>query len=336
MNYKFNSNYEYNSKHNMPKIRKIVRHFKEEPVNPRSLDFIFRYNARNYPRATHKELELPGEFKQIEDTAVFVMDNGVLQMDHAESVTPDGGIVERDAANDVEHQTGKLRPDKVEKIFEYCLYTAIQLKKPCYPIVVTDYDYGKEYEDYTVEGFSFRIYFRIFNKEKIYESLNTVMEKDYNQEVLSGADYLKLIYCIIFAKKPFAQDVIEKASYLFASIENIKFNHQFDLHLALKMTIKYHFDDDEKIEELLTMITKAVDKSRIDEFGGYEVEQFTIEELEDKISILKAEKSKTQELLSQKDVELSQKDDVISQNREEISKLKEILHRHGISVPKSI
>lgn len=84
------------------------------------------------------------------------------------------------------------------------------------------------------------------------------------------------------------------------------------------------------------MITKAVDKSRIDEFGGYEVEQFTIEELEDKISILKAEKSKTQELLSQKDVELSQKDDVISQNREEISKLKEILHRHGISVPKSI
>lgn len=128
MNYKFNSNYEYNSKHNMPKIRKIVRHFKEEPVNPRSLDFIFRYNARNYPRATHKELELPGEFKQIEDTAVFVMDNGVLQMDHAESVTPDGGIVERDAANDVEHQTGKLRQDKVEKIFEYCLTLQSNLK----------------------------------------------------------------------------------------------------------------------------------------------------------------------------------------------------------------
>ena len=314
---RFNRNYKYNSKYNMPKICKTVKGFMEEPVNPQLFDFLFRYNARNYPKTTHEELELPGEFKQIEDTAVFVIGNGVLQMDYAESITP-CGIVERDAANDVEHQTGKLNPDKVKIIFEYCLYTEIQLKKPCYPIVVTNHDYGKEYEDYTVEGFSFRIYFRIFNKEVIYKSLNTLMEKDYNQEVLSDADYLNLVYCIIFAKKPFAQDVIEKASYLFASIENIKFNHQLDLHMALKMAIKYYFDD-EKIEELLTVITKAVDASRMDKFGGYEVEQFTIQELEDKISVLKAEKSKHELELSSKEKELSSKEKELSFKEKELS-----------------
>ena len=223
----------------MPKIRKLVKKFKQEHVNSQPFDFIFRYNSRNYPKLTHDELDLPGEFQQTEDTAVFVIDNGPLQMDYAESVTPKG-MVKRDAANDVEHYTGKLSPQKIRIIFDYCLYTEIQLKKPCYPIVVTDYDYGKECEEYDIEGFSFRIFFRIFNKKRIYEILNTLMDKDYNQEVLSDAEYLRLIYCIIFAKKPFAKDVIEKASYLFASIEKIKSNHQLDLHMALKMLIKYH------------------------------------------------------------------------------------------------
>ncbi len=83
----------------------------------------------------------------------------------------------RDAVNDVEHQSWKLDPDKVLIIFEYCLYKTIELKKPCYAIVVTDYDYGKEYEDYIVEGFPFRIHFRIFNEQRIYKTLNTLSKK---------------------------------------------------------------------------------------------------------------------------------------------------------------
>lgn len=299
----------------MSKIRKLVKEFKNQPVNPQPFDFLFRYNTRNYPKTSHEELKLPGEYKNSEDTAVFVINNGVLQMDHAESITP-RGFVKRDALNDAEHQRGKLNLDKVNKIYEYCLYTTIKHKKPCYPIVITEYDYGKEYEDYNVEGFSFRIYFRIFNKKRIYEMLNTLMNKNYSQEVLTDAEYLRLVYCIIFAKKPFAQDVIEKVAYLFASMENIKFNHQLDLHLALKMTIKYHFDDDEKIEELLTMITKAVDKTRIDEFEGYEVKQYTIEEL-------KAAQNEKDARISVLESENTKKD-------EEIKRLKEIILTNGI------
>lgn len=101
----------------------------------------------------------------------------------------------------------------------------------------------------------------------------------------------------------------------------------------------------EKIEELLVVITKAADASRRDRFGGYEVEQFTIEELEEKISVLKAEKSKHEiELslkmkeisskdaeISSKDAELSSKETELSQKDARIKQLEGILREHGIS-----
>ena len=113
-------------------------------------------------------------------------------------------------------------------------------------------------------------------------------------------------------------------------MENIKFNHQLDLHLALKMTIKYYFSDDEKIEELLTMITKAVDIDRIDEFEGYEVKQYTIEEL-------KAEKTELQTVNSELQTENTELQTVNSElltknskKDQEIKRLKTIMAINGI------
>ena len=335
MKSKFNSNYLYNSKHNKAKIKKIVEKLKEDKVNPHPHDFLFRYNTQHYPKLSHDELDLPGEFQKTEDTAVFVRDKGVSQMDYSESVTPkDKKEFKRDSANNVEQYTGELDPNKIEKLYEYYFYNSLKLKKPCYTTVVTDYDYGKEFKDYVVEGFSFRIYFKIFNEEKIYEMLNTLMNKDYYQEELSDAEYLRIINCITFAKKSFAQDVIEKASYLFASIEKIKINHQLDLHLALKIMIKYHFvDDDEKLEELLTVITNAVDTTRIDELDGYEVKQYTNQELKEENTKLKTE---NEELRVQRDAEKElrvQKDKEISQKDAEIKRLKDCILENGYVIP---
>ena len=172
----------------------------DEKTNTQPFDFLFRYNTRNYPKISHTELKLPGKFDEIKDTAVCVIDNGVLQMDYVESIKPDGNIVKRDSLNDVEQQTGKLSFKKIEDIFNYCLYTTIQHKKPCYPIVVTNHDYKKSHEDYIIEGFSFRVYFKIFNRQKVYKLLNTLTQKDYNQSRLTNTDFIQFIHCIIFAK----------------------------------------------------------------------------------------------------------------------------------------
>ena len=162
-----NTSYHNNSRHNLEKIKKIVEKLMDEDLNPSPFDFLFRYNTRNYPKISHKLLDLPGNFKNVEDTAVFIPGDGVLQMDYAESVTPNGDMEKRDAANDVEHQKTKLTIRKINAIFNYCFYKSIELKKPCYPIVVTNYDYGTNHKTYCIEGISFTIYFRIFDENRV-------------------------------------------------------------------------------------------------------------------------------------------------------------------------
>lgn len=315
---KVNSNYKYNEIHNSGKIKQIVEEMMKEKTNPAPFDFLFRNGSRDYPEINHKVLELPGKFKQLEDTAVFVFGEGVHQMDYAQSVLPDGKMVKREAAVDTEHQSIPLGDDKAEDIFHYCLYTTIKLKKPCYPVVVTNYGEDKSSKTYCFEGISFTIYFRVFDKEKIYKILNTLSTKDYNTIEFSDEDYLNFLYSMIFAKPPYAKDFIEKAVGLFISIEKINLNHQFDLHLALKMLIKYHFrGDDDKIEELLTMITKAVPSSKTDELSGYETKRIDLDEARIMASQAKSEAEEYKSMLNEA--------------RDENKKLKEILHINGIA-----
>ena len=60
------------------------------------------------------------------------------------------------------------------------------------------------------------------------------------------------------------------------------------------------------------MITKAIHQSRVDNVSGYEVKQFTIDELRDKCSKLEAEKVKV----------ISQKDEEIRRLKKEVEELK--------------
>lgn len=133
--------------------------------------------------------------------------------------------------------------------------------------------------------------------------------KDYNNQVLSNTDYIRFVYCLIFASKDFAKEVIEDLVYLFATIENISSTQQIDLFLAFKMIIKFRFGDDlKRKEELLEMVIKSVHESRHDELNGYEAKQKSIEELKMDYATLKAEKDN---LIFEKDKVISEKDEVI-------------------------
>ena len=74
---------------------------------------------------------------------------------------------------------------------------------------------------------------------------------------------------------------------------------------------------------MLTLITNDVDTTGIDELGGYEVKQYTNQELKEKLSKSEAEK---EELRIQKDKELSQ-------SRDEIKRLKEYILEKGHVIP---
>ena len=311
----------HNTKHNENKIQEIDDKLMEEETNPQPFDFLFRYHTRKYPKTAHAELELPGKYHEMKDTVVFVIDDGVKQLDYLESIKSDGNMVKRDSLNDVEQQTGKLSQNKVRDIYEYCLYATIQHQKPCYPIVVTNHNYGKKYEDYIIDGFSFRIYYRIYDEKKVYKLLNTLKNKDYSKEEMSNKEFLRFAYCLVFAKKPYAKDIVEKLVNLFCSMEHLTHKQQLDLHLSLKTMIKYHFKDElKKQRRLLTMITKAVTELEHEEIIGYESKQMSIEEI-----TLKYLKEKNRSIergikLEEKATQINEKDNQLEEQATQINK----------------
>ena len=51
---------------------------------------------------------------------------------------------------------------------------------------------------------------------------------------------------MIFAKKPYAYEVVEKLAEMFATIDNVTSDIRGDLFYAVSGMIKYHFKDDDK------------------------------------------------------------------------------------------
>ena len=143
--------------------------------------------------------------------------------------------------------------------------------------------------------------------------LNTLSEKDYSKEEMSEADFINLVHCIIFATKEHAKEVIEKIVKIFVSCEKIQDKHQMDLFLALKIMIKYRYDDENDTRRLLSMITQSVSEKQLDQVLGYE-------EL--------VQKNNDSEIkLAQKDHELAEKDKIITQMKEENEKLRKANER---------
>ena len=102
-------------------------------------------------------------------------------MDYLESVMPDGEKILREAAIDVEQETGFVKYDKKQIIFEYCLYTIMNLKKPCYPYVVTNYEYSEDFIEYYVEDLPIKVNLIIFDKKGAVNNLCLFRKLSYTQ-----------------------------------------------------------------------------------------------------------------------------------------------------------
>ena len=315
-----------NRKKTPEKIQEIVEEIMKNKVTTKPFDFLFRDNVNQYPQTNHELLQLPGKFKNKESTGVFVKGYGSMEMDFAESILPDNIIIKREAAINLEQETGEISDEKKEAIFDYCLSTTIKLKKPCYPFVATNHEYKTDFLVCEIEGILLKINLIIFDKKKIYEILNTLNEKDYSKEEFNEVDYLLFIYSFVFAKKPYAFDVVEKLAIIFQSLNNINQELQIELYLAFITIIKYHFMSDEnKIKELLTMITEVMQEEVIEDLPNYERRTQQIIELNEKLANSEKERLK---LSSEKDAEISEKDAEISEKNKIIQDLRKELEKY--------
>ncbi len=150
--------------------------------------------------------------------------------------------------------------------------------------------------------------------------------------------------------------MIEKLIKIFLAIENIIPEYQNDLYLAICMMVKYHFrDDNDKIEELITMMTEMMQDEVLQKLPVREKDKIEIARLTEKLE--RSEKQRVamevklkKELneffvneyaekfsqkdceLSKKDLELSEKDLILSEKDLELSEKDLILSEKNLEL----
>ena len=301
----------------------------ESPNTP--FDFLFRDNINDLPEIYHEVFKLPGKFKNKEKPRIFIPDNGSLEMDYLESALPDEETLFNESAINVEQETGQLKNEKKDTLVEYSINSTIILQKYCLTYVATNHDYKEDFIYYEKDGTVIKINFIIFNRERVYEILNTLDSIDYSKEEFSDTHRVHFINCLVFAKKPYAKDVVKTLCHLFIRIDKITLNNKKYQHSALCMMIKYHFDDEKTIKELITMITKSIPTNEQEKLP-YEIRRDIryakkIKEAEQ----LKKSNEEYIKTINKQDQKIDEQDQKIDEQYQEIKKLKELLQKNQIT-----
>ena len=288
---------------------------KEIPTNP--FDHPFRKNARVYPAETKQEYGIPGLNPRLESSIVFPKWGDPLEADLVLSVSPDKVVLFDEVSILLEHETGLILPVKREQIYYYWLSKVIEHRKICLAYVATNHRYEKDYFIVEVDGFCLKVKLLIYDKEKIYEILNSLMDKDFSKELFDVHDYVRFIQCIVHAQKPYAKDVCEKLLTIFRSITEITSAKDYEeLYIELCRIIKYHFKDDlNKTKEMIIMATEILRDDMLGQAPKLYSDREALVKLEQETRILKEKNAK----LKEQNAEQKQK------YENEIAKLKEQL-----------
>ena len=234
-------------------IKKQVKNIMGIDITSQPFDNLVSRFMRDYPEANHKLLHFPGTFIKVIDSAIIHTGKTRIQTDYAEKTLIKSELYDY-AIILLEHQTGRLTPKKLKKILKYYIQTIGLHETICYIYVLTGEKYEK-FKDIEIEGVVFRINFVSYDKEKIDKTLNTLRNKDYDNEELSEIELLDFLFCLILTKAENFDDVVSKSIEIFNQMDNVNEKYRRDIYSTLIIMVKYHYRKNKnKMEELITMI----------------------------------------------------------------------------------
>ena len=274
---------------------------------------------RDYPKANHELLYFPGTFEKVLDSAVIQTGKTRMQVDYVEKTLIKSELYDY-AIILLEHQTGRLTPKKLKKILKYYIQTIGMHETICYIYVLTGEKYEK-FEDIEIEGVVFRINFVSYDEEKIDKTLNTLRNKDYDNEELSEVELLDFLFCMILTKAENFDKVINKSIEIFKLMDNVDEKYRRDIYSTLIILVKYHYRKNKnKIKELVTMILEIYNDIPAD-YSSFEKTVIYGKKLEQVIEDQK-------QSLQTKDRQIQEKDHQIQDKDAEIKRLKNIINAH--------
>ena len=315
-----------------------------------AFDMSFRFLADQHSRDMHLNLSLPGKFIRLLQNDVANNPESNIRMDLLELVGPDENTITEKTVINLEHQSTKLDDEKLEQISKYKDYSKCKFKNPILSVVATPFSPKEQKQEYkSTESDITKPKIICLDYKELQKRLNTLKQKINNNEKIENHILLDFGIIAIFLRKN-KYSILKELCQLFKKTNQIPKKLERDIVLVLESMIKTHLkNDNEKIMELLDMISKDIETAKRgmriyyeEEFAQIDAEhqkELTLKDMENKKIV--AEKNlqieqKDLEIeekdlkIEEKDLEIEEKDKTISKQEKEIKKLKEKLKENGI------
>lgn len=211
-------------------------------------DRTMKYKSLILNMHQHRYLGLPGTFKAMYPQEIVFPNRNAGRADEFHS-TEEGRMV------NLEEESGKITEQVLEKISNYGIFADFMYSKRLYCAVICHKGPGKTFEYYERSpSIIIKAHYIYIPQEELWTKYENLIRKIEQKEKLSIDDSLDIAFIPKFISKENGQFVTESLAKAF---KNAKLNEEIlkrDIGVLLGAMILKHFDDVEKINELMEEI----------------------------------------------------------------------------------
>lgn len=282
-----------------------MRNKKIYHINDRNM----KYKSLILSRHQHQYLGLPGTFEARYPQEIVFPNMEAGRVDEFYS-TVEGLLI------NLEEESGDITGKVLEKVGKYVIFGAFMYSKRPYAAIICHKDPKKEFEYFKLSPSLFlKVHYIYIPQDALWAKYENLIRKIEQKQQLTIEETLDIAFVAKFISKEYGQFITES---LAKSFRYAKLNEEIpkrDIGVLLGAMILKHFDDEEKIDELMEVINMKQINNEIkiiareefaDEFEKIEKEKRDIRNENEEI------KSENEEIKKEKEV-----------MKKEITKLKE-------------
>lgn len=268
-----------------------------------------KYKSLILSRHQHQYLGLPGTFEARYPQEIVFPNMEAGRVDEFYS-TVEGLLI------NLEEESGDITGKVLEKVGKYVIFGAFMYSKRPYAAIICHKDPKKEFEYFKLSPSLFlKVHYIYIPQDALWAKYENLIRKIEQKQQLTIEETLDIAFVAKFISKEYGQFITES---LAKSFRYAKLNEEIpkrDIGVLLGAMILKHFDDEEKIDELMEVINMKQINNEIkiiareefaDEFEKIEKEKRDIRNENEEI------KSENEEIKKEKEV-----------MKKEITKLKE-------------
>lgn len=262
-------------------------------------DRTMKYQSLILARHQHNYLGLPGTFEALYPQEIVFPNMSAGRVDEFYT-TAEGLLI------NLEEESGEITEKVLEKISNYVIFGDYMYSKKPYSAIICHKDPKKEFEYFKRSpSIIIKVHFIYIPQKKLWEKYENLIRKIEQKQQLTIDESLDIAFVAKFISKEHSKFITESLAKSFKYAKITDEIPRRDIGALLGAMILKHFDDDEKINELM--------------------EDINMKQINDEIRIIAREEYKDElEKIEKENIELKNKTKEMENKIKELSEMKDL------------